>query len=131
MTTERATPPAGFDTHAEVRRMTEAGLSEEQGAAMIYAAIAAADARNAELRKESEIRYAELRKESDTRYAELRKESETRYAEISRESDASYADLRKDMAHMGTRIRLWIVVSAGGGVIATVTLLQFLRNWPG
>ena len=120
MTTERATPPAGFDTHAEVRRMTDAGLSEEQGAAMIYAAIAAADARNAELRKESDTRYAELRKESDTRYAELR-----------RESDASYADLRKDMAHMGTRIRLWIVVSAGGGVIATVTILQFLRSWPG
>lgn len=87
MTTERATPPAGFDTHAEVRRMTDAGLTEEQGAAAIYAAIAAADAR--------------------------------------------YAELRKDMAHMGTRIRLWIVVSAGGSVIATVTLLQFLRNWPG
>ena len=87
MTTERATPPAGFDTHAEVRRMTDAGLAEEQGAAAVYAAIAAADARNAEL--------------------------------------------RNDMAHMGTRIRLWIVVSAGGSVIATVTLLQFLRNWPG
>ena len=87
MTAERATPPAGFDTHAEVRRMTDAGLTEEQGAAAVYAAIAAADARNAEL--------------------------------------------RNDMAHMGTRIRLWIVVSAGGSVIATVTLLQFLRNWPG
>ena len=98
MTTERATPPAGFDTHAEVRRMTGAGLTEEQGAAAIYAAIAAADARNAELRKESDARYAEL---------------------------------RKDMAHMSTRIRLWIAISAGGSVIATVTLLQFLRNWPG
>ena len=109
MTTERVPPPVGFDTHAEVRRMTEAGLTEEQGAAAVYAAIAAADARNAELRKESEARYADLSKESDARYAEL----------------------RKDMAHMGTRIRLWIVVSAGGSVIATVTLLQFLRNWPG
>lgn len=49
MTTERTTPPAGFDTLAEARRLEAAGVPAEHGAAMLYAVIAATDARNADL----------------------------------------------------------------------------------
>ena len=96
MTTERATPPAGFDTLAEARRLEAAGVPAEHGAAMLYAAIAASDARNAELREESERRHAELREESERRHAELREESERRHAELRRDN----ADLRKDNARL-------------------------------
>ena len=96
MTTERATPPAGFDTLAEARRLEAAGVPAEHGAAMLYAAIAASDARNAELREEAERRHAELREESERRHAELREEMERRHAELRRDN----ADLRKDNARL-------------------------------
>ena len=100
MTTERATPPAGFDTLAEARRLQEAGVPEAHGAAMLYAAIAAADARNAELRKDMEraIEAAEARNEraldaAEARNAELRKDME-RAIEA---AEARNAEARKDM----------------------------------
>ena len=112
MTTERATPPAGFDTLAEARRLQEAGVPEAHGAAMLYAAIAAADARNAELRKDTEraleaaeARHAELRRETEARHAELRKDTEraleaaeARHAELRKETEARHAELRRDTA---------------------------------
>ena len=96
MTTERATPPAGFDTLAEARRLEAAGVPAEHGAAMLYAAIAASDARHAELREEAERRHAELREEAERRHAELREEMERRHAELRRDN----ADLRKDNARL-------------------------------
>ena len=103
MTTEQeATPPAGFDTHAEVRRMAEAGVSETQGAAMMYAALAAVEARAAEARRTAEARAAADRRE-----------------------------FRKDMAHLATRVRLWIAISTVTGVGLTVGILRFLQDWPG
>lgn len=64
MTTEReATPPARFDTHAEIRRMAEAAVSETQGAAVMYAALAAVEARAAQERREFRREIAELRKD--------------------------------------------------------------------
>ena len=110
MTTERATTPAGFDTLAEARRLQDAGVPEAHGAAMLYAAIAAADARNTELRRETEARHAELRKDAEraleaaeARHAELRKDTEraleaaeARNAELRRETEARHAELRRD-----------------------------------
>ena len=126
MTTERATPPAGFDTLAEARRLQEAGVPEAHGAAMLYAAIAAADARNAELRKDTEraleaaeARHAELRRDTEraleaaeARHAELRKETEARHAELRRDTaraleaaEARHAEFRKDSDARHTELR--------------------------
>ena len=100
MTTERATPPAGFDTHAEVRKLEAAGVPAEHGAAMLYAAIAAADARNAELRAETERRHDELRAETERRHDELRAETERRHDELRAETERRHGDLRKDIADL-------------------------------
>ena len=114
MTTEReATPPAGFDTHAEIRRMAEAGVSETQGAAMMYAALAVVETRAAGERRE-------FRREMDA----IRKDM-TRDRENDREIH------RKDMAHLATRVRLWIAISTVTGAGLTVGILRFLQDWPG
>ena len=119
MTTERATPPAGFDTHAEVRKLEEAGVPAEHGVAMLYAAIAAADARNAELREETERRHDELRRDN----ADLRKGTKR-----------SNAQLRKDMKR-DIKIAQWktiagvsIALLAASGVI--VAGVKFVLEWP-
>ena len=108
MTTERATTPAGFDTHAEVRKLEEAGVPAEHGAAMLYAAIAAADARNAELREETERRHTELRKDN----ARLRK------------------DMKRDIkiAQWKTIAGVSIALLAASGVI--VAGVKFVLEWP-
>ena len=115
MTTERTTPPAGFDTFAEVRRLEAAGVPEEHGAAMLYAAIAAADARNAELRKNTERDNAELREKMERDNAELHKKMER-----------DNADLRKDI-----EITRWKIIAAlflaSSFVIGGV---KFVLEWP-
>lgn len=108
MTTEHAAPAAGFDTRAAVLHMKDAGVPEEQGAAMMYAAIAAANARVAE---ERAVAAAERR-------------------EARRERRAFRREIRRDMEHMGTRIRLWIAGSAIAGAGLTVGVLRFLAEWP-
>lgn len=126
MTTERATPPAGFDTHAEVRKLEEAGVPAEHGAAMLYAAIAAADARNAELREETERRHDELRRDN----AELRKDN----ARLRKDTRRSNARLRKDMkrdieiAQWKTIAGVSIALLAASGVI--VAGVKFVLEWP-
>lgn len=126
MTTERATPPAGFDTHAEVRKLEEAGVPTEHGAAMLYAAIAAADARNAELREETERRHDELRRDN----AELRKDN----ARLRKDTRRSNARLRKDMkrdieiAQWKTIAGVSIALLAASGVI--VAGVKFVLEWP-
>ena len=144
MTTERATPPAGFDTHAEVRKLEEAGVPAEHGAAMLYAAIAAADARNAELREETERRHdelradnARLREETERRHDELRKENaELRRdnARLRKDTRRSNAQLRKDVKR-GIEIAQWktiagvsIALLAASGVI--VAGVKFVLEWP-
>lgn len=71
MTTERAqpaSPAAGFDTLEEVSRIKEAGVPEEHAVAILYAAIAAADARFAQMSEEFAREIAAVRKEiADTR----------------------------------------------------------------
>ena len=137
MTTERATPPAGFDTHAEVRKLEEAGVPAEHGAAMLYAAIAAADARNAELREETERRHTELRRETERRHDELRKDNaELRRdnARLRKDTRRANAQLRKDMKR-GIEIAQWktiagvsIALLAASGVI--VAGVKFVLEWP-
>ena len=119
MTTEHAAPAAGFDTHAAVQRMKEAGVPEEQGVAMMYAAIAASNARAAE---ERAIAAAERREERAIADAERREDR--------RERRALRREIRRDMKHMGTQIRLWI---AGSVIVCTglaVGVLRFLMEWP-
>ncbi len=130
MTTERATPPAGFDTHAEVRKLEDAGVPAEHGAAMLYAAIAAADARNAELREETERRHTELRAETERRHEELRKDN----ARLRKDTRRSNAQLRKDVKR-GIEIAQWktiagvsIALLAASGVI--VAGVKFVLEWP-
>ena len=126
MTTERATPPAGFDTHAEVRKLEKAGVPAEHGAAMLYAAIAAADARNAELREETERRHDELRRDN----ADLRKDN----ARLRKDTRRSNARLRKDMkrdieiAQWKTIAGVSIALLAASGVI--VAGVKFVLEWP-
>ena len=141
MTTERATPPAGFDTLAEARRLEAAGVPAEHGAAMLYAAIAAADARNAELRAETERRHAELRAEMERRHADLRKD----IADLRKDTKRSIADLRKDTEGSIARLRTdvkrdieiaqWKTIAgvslalfAASGVI--VAGVKFVLEWP-
>ena len=119
MTTEHAAPAAGFDTHAEVLRMKEAGVPEGQGVAMMYAAIAAANARVAEERAAAAAERREERAIADARAAEAR-----------RERRAFRREIRKDMKHMGTQIRLWIAGSVIAGAGLTVGVLRFLAEWP-
>ena len=38
------------------------------------------------------------------------------------------ADLRKEIRHMSTQLQLRGSLAVGGGVLATVTVLQFLLN---
>ena len=122
MTTERTTPPAGFDTLAEARRLEAAGVPAEHGAAMLYAAIAAADARNAELREETERRHAELRKEMERNNADLRRDN----ADLRKDVKRDNAGLRKDI-----EISRWKIVAAlflaSSFVIAGV---KFVLEWP-
>ena len=108
MTTEHAAPAAGFGTRAEVLRMKEASVPEEHGAAMMYAAIAAANARAAEERAIADARAAEAR----------------------RERRALRREIRRGMKHMSSQIRLWI---AGSVIVCTglvVGVLRFLMEWP-
>ena len=130
MTTERATPPAGFDTHAEVRKLEEAGVPAEHGVAMLYAAIAAADARNAELREETERRHDELRREMEQRHGELRRDN----ADLRKGTKRSNAQLRKDMKR-DIKIAQWktiawvsVALLAASGVI--VAGVKFVLEWP-
>ena len=140
MTTERTTPPAGFDTLAEARRLEAAGVPAEHGAAMLYAAIAAADARNAELREETERHHAELREETERRHADLRKEMERNNADLRRDNAdlrKDNADLRKDVKRDNAGLRKdieisrWKIVAAlflaSSFVIAGV---KFVLEWP-
>ena len=126
MTTERTTPPAGFDTFAEVRRLEAAGVPEEHGAAMLYAAIAAADARNAELREKMDRDNAELREKMDRDNAELREKMDRDNAELREKMDRDNAELRKDI-----EITRWKIVAAlflaSSFVIAGV---KFVLEWP-
>ena len=130
MTTEHAAPAAGFDTHAAVLRMKEAGVTEEQGVAMMYAAIAASNARAAE---ERAVAAAERREERAIAAAERREERAIATAErraLRRDLRALRRELRRDMKHMGTQIRLWI---AGSVILCTglaVGALRFLMEWP-
>ena len=129
MTTERATPPAGFDTHAEVRKLEEAGVPAEHGAAMLYAAIAAADARNAELREETERRHADLRKEMERNNADLRRDS----ADLRKDNAELRKDVKRDNAGLRKDIEIsrWKIVAAlflaSSFVIAGV---KFVLEWP-
>ena len=70
MTTEQptapATPPADFDTLAEMTRLRDAGVSEAHAVAMLYAAIAAADARFAELLREIENTKKDLKRDIES-----------------------------------------------------------------
>ena len=119
MTTEHAAPAAGFGTRAEVLRMKEASVPEEHGAAMMYAAIAAANARAAEERAAANARAAEERAIADARAAEAR-----------RERRALRREIRRGMKHMSSQIRLWI---AGSVIVCTglvVGVLRFLMEWP-
>ena len=141
MTTERATPPAGFDTHAEVRRLEAAGVPAEHGAAMLYAAITAADARNAELRAETERRHAELRAETERRHDELRAETERRHgdlrkdiADLRKDTEGSIARLRTDVkrdieiAQWKTIAGVSLALFAASGVI--IAGVKFVLEWP-
>ena len=103
MTTEHAATAAGFGTRAEVLRMKEAGVPEEQRAAMMYAAITASNARAAEERREARRERRALRRE-----------------------------IRRDMEHIGRQIRLWIAGSAiaCAGLVVGVGVLRFLMEWP-
>ena len=126
MTTEQTTPPAGFDTFAEVRRLEAAGVPEEHGAAMLYAAIAAADARNAELRRNTERDNAELREKMERDNAELHKKMERDNAELHKKMERDNADLRKDI-----EITRWKIIAAlflaSSFVIGGV---KFVLEWP-
>ena len=137
MTTERATPPAGFDTLAEARRLEAAGVPAEHGAAMLYAAIAASDARHAELREESERRHAELREEMERRHAELRKDNadlRKDNARLRKDNERSNAQLRKDtkrdieIAQWKTIAGVSVALLATSGVI--IAGVKFVLEWP-
>lgn len=155
MTTERATPSAEFDTLAEARRLEAAGVPAEHGAAMLYAAIAAADARNAELREEAERRHAELREEMERRHAELRRdnadlrrdnaalrEDNARFREdtersidrLREDTERSNAQLRKDtkrdieIAQWKTIAGVSVALLATSGVI--IAGVKFALEWP-
>ena len=129
MTTERATPPAGFDTRAEVRKLEKAGVPAEHGAAMLYAAIAAADARNAELREETERRHADLRKEMERNNADLRRDN----ADLRKDNAELRKDVKRDNAGLRKDIEIsrWKIVAAlflaSSFVIAGV---KFVLEWP-
>lgn len=129
MTTERTTPPAGFDTLAEARRLEAAGVPAEHGAAMLYAAIAAADARNAELREETERRHADLRKEMERNNADLRRDN----ADLRKDNAELRKDVKRDNAGLRKDIEIsrWKIVAAlflaSSFVIAGV---KFVLEWP-
>lgn len=129
MTTERTTPPAGFDTLAEARRLEAAGVPAEHGAAMLYAAIAAADAHNAELREETERRHAELREEMERNNAELRRDN----ADLRKDNAELRKDVKRDNAGLRKDIEIsrWKIVAAlflaSSFVIAGV---KFVLEWP-
>ncbi len=117
--------------------MSVAGVPAEHGAAMLYAAIAAADARNAELREETERRHDELREETERRHDELRKDNaELRRdnARLRKDTRRSNAQLRKDVKR-GIEIAQWktiagvsIALLAASGVI--VAGVKFVLEWP-
>ena len=64
--TAPATPPAGFDTFAEMTKLRDAGVPEAHAVAMLYAGIAAADARFAELQREIENAKKDLLREIES-----------------------------------------------------------------
>ncbi len=129
MTTERTTPPAGFDTLAEARRLEAASVPAEHGAAMLYAAIAAADARDAELREETERRHADLRKEMERNNADLRRDN----ADLRKDNAELRKDVKRDNAGLRKDIEIsrWKIVAAlflaSSFVIAGV---KFVLEWP-
>ena len=129
MTTERTTPPAGFDTLAEARRLEAAGVPAEHGAAMLYAAIAVADARNAELREETERHHADLRKEMERNNADLRRDN----ADLRKDNAELRKDVKRDNAGLRKDIEIsrWKIVAAlflaSSFVIAGV---KFVLEWP-
>ena len=116
--------------------MSVADMPAEHGAAMLYAAIAAADARNAELREETERRHDELRRDN----ADLRKDN----ARLRKDTRRSNARLRKGMKR-GIKIAQWktiagvsvallaasgvsVALLAASGVI--VAGVKFVLVWP-
>ena len=75
MTTERAqpaSPAAGFDTLEEANRIKEAGVPEEHAVAILYAAIAAADARFAQMSEEFAREIAAVREQLAHEIADTR-----------------------------------------------------------
>ena len=97
MTTERATPPA------------------EHGAAMLYAAIAAADARHAELRAD----IAELRRDTARSIADLRKDNARLREDVKRDIE---------IAQWKTIAGVSLALFAASGVI--VAGVKFVLEWP-
>lgn len=150
MTTEQVpSPPAGFDTRAEANALIEAGLPEEQAAAVLDTGLRAADARFAmlaeELKRDREDRardhaalIEEMRREREDRARdhealreEMKRERERRaraHAALRRDMKRDKADLRREIRHMSTQLQLRGSLAVGGGVLATVTILRFLMN---
>ena len=150
MTTEQVpSPPAGFDTRAEANALIEAGLPEEQAAAVLDTGLRAADARFAmlaeELKRDREDRardhaalVEELRRDREDRardHAALREEMKREREDRARDSAAlrrdmkrDKADLRREIRHMSTQLQLRGSLAVGGGVLATVTILRFLMD---
>ena len=109
----------------------------EHGAAMLYAAIAASDARHAELREESERRHAELREEMERRHAELRRDNadlRKDNARLRKDNERSNAQLRKDtkrdieIAQWKTIAGVSVALLATSGVI--IAGVKFVLEWP-
>lgn len=120
MTTEQptapATPPAGFDTLAEMTKLRDAGVPEAHAVAMLYAGIAAADARFAEVQRE--IRDAKKDLQQEVRDA--KRETETAKKDLERD----IKDAKKDVT---LRLGVWVLAVA----TLSVGAVGIIVHWPG
>ena len=91
---------------------------------MLDTGLRAADARFAML-------VEELKRDREDRardHAALVEEMRRAHAALRRDMKRDKADLRKEIRHMSTQLQLRGSLAVGGGVLATVTILQFLLD---
>ena len=120
MTTEQptvpATPPAGFDTLAEMTKLRDAGVPEAHAVAMLYAGIAAADARFTEVQREIRDAKKDLQQEIETAKKDLQRDIE----DTKQETETA----KKDVT---LRLGVWVLAVA----TLSVGAVGIIVHWPG
>lgn len=127
MTTEQptapATPPAGFDTLAEMTKLRDAGVPEAHAVAMLYAGIAAADARFAEVQRE--IRDAKKDLQQEVRDA--KRETETAKKDLQRDIEDAKRETGTAKKDVTLRLGVWVLAVA----TLSVGAVGIIVHWPG